>query len=32
MKDIEKLPNFDMALSNNWEIDKDVLSDGESLF
>lgn len=32
MKDIEKLPNFDMALSNNWEIDKDVLSNGEKVY
>ena len=32
IKDVEKLPNFDMALSENWEIDKDVLSNGEKVY
>ena len=32
IKDVEKLPNFDMALSENWEIDKDLLGDGKKLY
>lgn len=32
IKDIEKFPNFDMVVSENWELDKDVLGDGKKLY
>lgn len=32
IKDIENLPNFDLALSENWELDKDVLGGNQKLY
>lgn len=32
IKDIEKLPNFDLAVSENWELDKDLLGGDQKLY
>jgi len=32
IKDIENLPNFDLALSENWELDKDLLGGDQKLY
>lgn len=32
IKDIEKLPNFDLSISENWELDKDLLGEGQKLY
>ena len=32
IRDVEQMPNFDMALSENWELDKDLLGGNQRLY
>lgn len=32
IRDVEQMPNFDMALSENWELDKDLLGGDKRLY